>query len=412
MTRRPTVLFVHYTFPGVVGGVETVIGHHASGMARHAQVRLMAGRGPVGVRGIPAVRIPLLDSLHPPIVDATRALTGERPPELFADLRTKIATALEPHLAGADRVVLHNVATMSLNLPLVAALHDLAPRLPEGRLVVWVHDLAAPLDDASLADDDPRRLLSIPLPGARYVAVSEERRRATATTLGLPLADITVIPNGVDIAGVLRLSRTTVALVDRLALAAASPLLVLPARLVRRKRIDLAIEAARILRDRGHDARLVVTGGPDPHDPNGMAYLRELRALVVATGARDVLLVDEIGRSANERLVADLYALADALVYPSASEGFGLPMLEAAVARLPIVCTDLPVLRAVVGPAATFVPLEGEATDFADGIERALAMAPAAGLAGRVRRESDWQPHRHRAGGPGHPGLKPRRRAG
>ena len=34
MTRRPAVLFVHYTFPGVVGGVETVIAHHAAGIAQ------------------------------------------------------------------------------------------------------------------------------------------------------------------------------------------------------------------------------------------------------------------------------------------------------------------------------------------------------------------------------------------
>ena len=110
-----------------------------------------------------------------------------------------------------------------------------------------------------------------------------------------------------------------------------------------------------------------------------------------AASSRDILLADEIGRSADARLVADLYALADVLVLPSASEGFGLPMLEAAVARLPIVCTDLPVLREVVGPAATFVPLEGGAADFADGIERALAISPAAALAGRIRRESDWR---------------------
>lgn len=392
MTRRPTVLFVHYTFPGVVGGVETVIGHHATGMTDRADVALLAGRGRVGVRGVPAVRIRLLDSLHPRIVEVTRATGSDRMAPSFADLRARIADALAPRVASVDRVVLHNVATMSLNLPLVAALHDLAPGLPAGRLVVWVHDLAAPsLEVGPLADDDPRRLLTVPLPGARYVAVSEERRQATAAALGLAPATITVVPNGVDLAGVLRLSPIARGLVERLGLASADPLLVLPARLVRRKRIELAIEAAAILRDRGHDARLVVTGGADPHDPDGAAYLEELRALVAAAGSRDVLLVDEIGRSADDRLVADLYALADVLVLPSASEGFGLPMLEAAIARLPIVCTDLPVLREVVGSAATFVPLDGGPPDFADAIEQALSVSPAAALAGRIRRQSDWR---------------------
>jgi mannosylglucosylglycerate synthase len=392
MTRRPKVLFVHYTFPGIVGGVETVIGHHAVGVARNAEVGLVAGRGPVGVRGIRAVRIRLLDSLHPRIVAATRVALDGRADPGFDRLRREIGAALRPHFAAADRVILHNVATMSLNLPLVAALHDLAPGLPDGRLVVWVHDLAVaqPIGNVE-APDDPRKLLSRPLAGARYVAVSEERRQATADALGLAPEAIRVVPNGVDVAGVLRLRRSTVALIDRLGLAAAEPLLVLPARLVRRKRIELAIEAAKVLRDRGHDARLVVTGGADPHDPDGVDYLQELRVLVVAAGARDVLLVDEIGHSADERLVADLYAVADALILPSASEGFGLPMLEAAVARLPIVCTDLAVLREVVGTAARFVPLDGDASAFADAVEAAIEGSPVTRLAGQVRRASDWR---------------------
>jgi glycosyltransferase involved in cell wall biosynthesis len=392
MTRRPTVLFVHYTFPGVVGGVETVIGRHAAGLSERAHVRLLAGRGPIGMRGVDVVRIRLVDSIHPRIVDVSRQVAAGRVPAAFAELRARLASSLAPHLATADRVVLHNVATMGLNLPLVAALHDLAPGLPEGCLIVWTHDLAPPPPDGvRLAANDPRHLLTQPMPGARYMAVSEERRALAARTLGLSELAIRVVPNGVDMAGVLRLSRTARNLVDRFALMAADPLLVLPARLVRRKRIELAIEAAAVLRERGRDARLVVTGGPDPHDPDADAYLRELRVVVARTGARDVLLVDEIARSADDRLVADLYALADALVLPSSSEGFGLPMLEAAATRLPIVCTDLPVLRAVAGPAATYVPLEAGATAFADAIERALAGSPSSGLAGRVRRESDWR---------------------
>ena len=144
-TAQSTVLLVHYTFPGVVGGVETVMAHHARGLSAVADVRLMAGRGRIGVPGVQSVRVRLLDSLHPRIVEVTRAMTardGRRATTGFADLRIRIAAALAPHFAAADRVVLHNVATMALNLPLVAALHDLAPTLPDDRLIVWIHDLA------------------------------------------------------------------------------------------------------------------------------------------------------------------------------------------------------------------------------------------------------------------------------
>jgi glycosyltransferase involved in cell wall biosynthesis len=50
-----------------------------------------------------------------------------------------------------------------------------------------------------------------------------------------------------------------------------------------------------------------------------------------------------------------LYSQAEAYVFPSLSEGFGLPPLEAMAAGLPVVCSDIPVLREVCGDAALFI---------------------------------------------------------
>ena len=47
---------------------------------------------------------------------------------------------------------------------------------------------------------------------------------------------------------------------------------------------------------------------------------------------------------------------ASALVLPSYAEGFGLPVLEAMAAGVPVVCSDLPALREVSGGIATLVP--------------------------------------------------------
>jgi glycosyltransferase involved in cell wall biosynthesis len=52
-----------------------------------------------------------------------------------------------------------------------------------------------------------------------------------------------------------------------------------------------------------------------------------------------------------------LYRLARAFVFPSLFEGWGFPLLESFSAGLPVACSDIPVLREVVGDAAqTFAP--------------------------------------------------------
>ncbi|MBA3328120.1 MAG: glycosyltransferase family 4 protein [Solirubrobacterales bacterium] len=53
--------------------------------------------------------------------------------------------------------------------------------------------------------------------------------------------------------------------------------------------------------------------------------------------------------------LAAIYTGARALVFPSDDEGFGLPTVEALACGLPVVASDIPVLREVLGDRATFV---------------------------------------------------------
>jgi len=78
-----------------------------------------------------------------------------------------------------------------------------------------------------------------------------------------------------------------------------------------------------------------------------------------------------------------LYRGADAFAYPSAYEGFGLPVLEALARGVPTIASNVPALHEVAGDAAVFVE-PGDVADLAEALGRVLTDAALAGdLRGR-----------------------------
>lgn len=386
--RHPRIVLLHYTSPSILGGVEQVLGAHARELvALGADVTVVAGRGRGVTRGARFVRITDVDSRSARVQrDFDRLARGVVAPE-HARLAERLVAALRPIVRRADRVVVHNVLTMHKNLALAEALAALAREHPR-RIVAWTHDLAwrDPQYASQLHRGAPWELIARAQPGIRYVAVSEDRARETARLLHLARSRVAVVPNGVDVAGVLGLSGAGERLADRLALLTADPLLLLPARITRRKRIEAAIDAVAALRARGHEgAALVVTGPPGAHNRANLAYLAELRGRARRVPGTHLLYA--LGVRPSARVMADLYALADALVLPSESEGFGIPILEAGVRRLPIVCSDIATLRSIARDAATYVPPDASGGTLARAVERALR-APVPRLAARAKRQS------------------------
>jgi glycosyltransferase involved in cell wall biosynthesis len=233
----------------------------------------------------------------------------------------------------------------------------------------------------------------------RYVAVSEDRRDMLAGLLGINPASVAVVTPGVDLAEFLKLEPETVGLAERLGLLEADPLLLLPARITRRKNIEQAIAITGALRGLGRDARLVVTGPPGPHNPGNAAYLAELLALRESSGAGDAAIflyeafTDEAGhpRPVTDAMVADLYRLADGLLFPSRYEGFGIPALEAGLTGLPIFCSDIPPLRATAGEAATYFTADEPAGMIARRIAAVLDTDQRSALRRRVRTSATWE---------------------
>ncbi|MFI6597324.1 MSMEG_0565 family glycosyltransferase [Nonomuraea sp. NPDC050536] len=127
---------------------------------------------------------------------------------------------------------------------------------------------------------------------------------------------------------------------------------------------------------RGDKPVLAIVGGHsfrdhEPYRRQALALLPGLGLNAAQDGAQDVV---QLGTVSEEQLAA-WYRSADALAYPSIEEGFGLAVLEAQVADLPVVASDLPVFReflthgrdallpAVGDPVALAAALEQVMTD-------------------------------------------------
>jgi len=107
---------------------------------------------------------------------------------------------------------------------------------------------------------------------------------------------------------------------------------------------------------------LLWVGGLETPDPRKrIAALartpRELPLVLVGATkpwAHELPDVTLTGRVPDDDLAA-IYTGARALVFPSDDEGFGLPTVEALACGTPVVASDIPVLREVLGDRATFV---------------------------------------------------------
>ena len=393
MHSKPRVAILHFAALPIIGGVESTMADHARLLADHGYaVKIIAGRGEQSDPRVPVQIIPTADSKHTLVAPVNEGLIrGVVSPD-FNSLVSALTQALSDACRDVDAVIAHNVPTLHKNLALTAALYELA-QSSRVRLIAWCHDFAwtDPVYADELHPGLPWDLTRRVWPNTSYVVVSEARRIELAHLLGLSESKIAVVPPGLDVHSFFGLTEMTLRWDRNLNLLGGAPLLLLPARVTRRKNIELAIEITAALHEVGYAAKLVVMGPLGPHNATNVDYLDELCALRHARRVDDaVIFLHEYGTVSDlER--RDLYALADALLFPSEREGFGIPILEAGLARLPIFCADIPPFRESAGEHAHYFRLDESPSAITERIADFLEHDSRYQLKQRVLHDYAWE---------------------
>ncbi len=401
MERPPRIGLLHYTCPPVIGGVETILYEQADRLsARSYPVTILSGRGgPLPSPTTIQLRlIPELDSKHPEVTATMDALDRGEIPSSFEELRTCLRERLAPELRVIDVLIVHNAFGLHFNLALTSVLWDLAEG-PAPRMIAWYHDLSwvNPLYKPLMHPGEPWSYLRRQHPRITPVFISAQRRQEWQTLTNTVQPPETVIPNGIDPFSLLRIGPATRRLIDRLQLDQVDAVLLAPVRITRRKNLEWAIEAAAAVEAAGRTVRLLITGPPGPHNPRAQDYVGELKALTAQRGLEESVcfLFEQQALGApgeyavDAATLSDLYMLSDVVTLPSTSEGFGLPLAEAAIFRTPVVCSDLAVFREVAPSGPRYVPTEAGPPGFSQAVLSALD-SDEARLRRRVLREYAW----------------------
>jgi glycosyltransferase involved in cell wall biosynthesis len=165
------------------------------------------------------------------------------------------------------------------------------------------------------------------------VAVSDETRRDLEKYYRVEVSRVRTVPHGVDdvffAIGAERREQTP----DKVVLCVST--------LHPHKNLDRLIIAFSVFRESRPSYRLVIAG------MEGFST-EDLRALVRSSHLETS--VELTGWIPREQL-NNLFRTADAFVYPTRFEGFGMPLLEALAAGLPTACSDIEPLRSIAGDA-------------------------------------------------------------
>jgi glycosyltransferase involved in cell wall biosynthesis len=231
------------------------------------------------------------------------------------------------------------------------------PLMPRVRFVMTVHDATPWAFGRTMSNKANLYFRSTIGFWARksqvIITPSEASKREIGHRLGLPASRIRVISLGVK-----RTLRTPPSLGHdgQPHLGIASGYMLFVGTIEPRKNLAVVIRALARLRAKGSPRRLVIVGR------QGWGT-QELERLLDDEGVRGLVVLT--GHVKDEQL-ALFYRHADFLVQPSLHEGFGLPIAEAMSLGCPVIASEIPAHREVLGDAGIyFSPRDANALEAA-----------------------------------------------
>lgn len=293
---------------------------------------------------VPIVHVPCADGLQPTTLGRLLRVSRRIKPEIV-------------HCFNPRPMLYGGLAAKALARPAIGTLSAFACMTDD----VSYEFLPQPLQTRSLSNRLRNRLVARMM--ARLAAVSHSGGLAFCRANAISTEKLRVINYGVDVAAFERVPAASIARIRAEAGAAPSDVLIgSVGRLVEQKDYPTQLRALARLADR-LPVRMVIAGsGP---------LERELRALADRLGIADrVAWLGERGDIPEILRAVDVYLLA------SKFEPFGVSVLEAMAAGLPIIATDVNELPSILerGHAGVLVP-PGKPAALADAIESLAAHA-------------------------------------
>jgi glycosyltransferase involved in cell wall biosynthesis len=229
--------------------------------------------------------------------------------------------------------------------------------------VTTVHDLSffSLPEDFGLAEGLRRRLLTAASvrASAAVLAVSDFTRREICERFPACASRVVHVPHGADE----DLAAPPPREQARRRLGVSGPLLLTVGSVFNRRCLPELLRVVGLLR-RAHPGLVLDVVGDNRTSPE-RDLVAAARELGLADAVRFSGFVDEAG-------LADRYAAADAAVFLSLYEGFGLPALEAMARGVPVLVSDRPALGEIFGAAALVVDPRDERA-IAAALDRLLA---------------------------------------